>query len=285
MARRRKAHSQKKLPSTSKGFKLFPLKKQELRMTSRILKALALVMFCAVTLPTVVVAAEPVSRLLTLQFPPYSIESGPNAPGAFGELMLAMAKRNDPSPAQIEFLPWARAQMIAQTDPHAVIFPMDRSPEREDKYRWIAQLHCRPVGFVALSSFGGDLDHGEKLTHVRVGVLRSSPSLKEIQALKVEQIIEDEGFANLARMLEKHMIDVIYGTQEAAVYELKLAGLKSSAIKVGKPSFTRGVWLGGNLAMPESEVAQWKQAFNQVKRDGVHRKILRKYEITETTCS
>ena len=234
---------------------------------------------------TAICAPEETSpRLLTLPYPPFTIETGANAPGAIGEILLNMSKRMGIPNAKVEFFPWARSQMIAKSQPHAVIFPMDRSSEREDEYRWIVQLHCRVVGFMALSSFVGDLDHGESLKKYKVGVLRASPSQGLLKSLKLPNVIEGNDYADLVKMLQKHVIDVIFGTQEISVYELTQAGLKPSEFSIGKPIYSRGIWLAGNLAMPDAEIAQWRRAFDQVSQDGTYRKTLRKCQITERTC-
>ncbi len=223
-------------------------------------------------------------RLLTLPYPPFTIETGPNAPGAIGEIVVNMSKRMGNPDAKVEFFPWARSQMIAKSQPHAVIFPMDRSSEREYEYRWIVQLHCRVVGFVALSPFVGDLDHGESLTQYKVGVLRASPSKELLKSLKLTNIVDGNDYADLVKKLQKRVIDVIFGTQEISVYELTQAGLKPGEFTVGKPSYSRGIWLAGNLAMPDAELAQWRRAFDQVSQDDTYKKTLRKHHIAEQTC-
>ena len=253
-------------------------------MTSSSFKFLAAAFFCTSFCSGMAETAETLPRLLTLPYPPYTIESGLRAPGALGEIVVNMSKRMGLPPTAVEFYPWARAQMLAQTQQHSVIFPMDRSPKREGEYRWIVQLHCRVVGYVALSSFVGDLDHGESLAPFRVGILRASPSQALLKGLTLTGIIEGNDYADLAKMLQKHVIDVIYGTQDISVFELTRAGLKSSEIKIGKPSLSRGLWLAGNLAMPDAEVAQWKRAFDQVTRDGTYSETLRKYQVAERTC-
>lgn len=223
-------------------------------------------------------------RLLTLPYPPYTIESGPYAPGALGEVVLTMSKRIGLLATDVEFFPWARTQRMAQAQQHTVIFPLDRSAQREGSYRWIVQIYCREVGFVALAPFAGDLDHGESLSQFKVGILRGSPSQDLLKPLKFSQIIEANDYAELAKMLQMKMVDVIFGTQDISVYELTQAGFKSNDIRVGKPSLSRGVWLAGNLAMPDAEAAQWKHAFEQVTRDGSYGKVLRKYRLAERTC-
>jgi polar amino acid transport system substrate-binding protein len=252
-------------------------------MTSPIYKFLAVV-FCAAAMPAMGEPVETSPRLLTLPYPPYTIESGPNAPGALSEIVLKMSERMGLPRTDVEFFPWARTQMLAQSQHNSVIFPIDRSTEREAAYRWIVQLYCRDVGYVALASFAGDLDHGDKLTDFKVGILRSSPSRELLKGLKFTRIVEANDYADLAKMLQKHVVDVMYGTQDISIYELNQAGFKASDIRVGNPSLSRSIWLAGNLAMPDTEVAQWKRAFEQVTQDGTYSKALRKYKLAERTC-
>ncbi len=224
-------------------------------MTSSIFKLLAVTLFCATAGMAMSEPSEALPRLLTLPYPPFAIETGAKAPGALGEIVMHMSKRMGMPNAKVEFFPWARSQMISKKQPHAVIFPMDRSSQREEEYRWIVQLHCRVVGFVALSSFVGDLDNGESLTQYKVGILRASPSQALLKSLKLTNIIEGNDYADLAKMLRRHVIDIIFGTQEISVYELAQAGLTPSEFTIGKPMYSRGVWLAGNLAMPDAEIA------------------------------
>jgi polar amino acid transport system substrate-binding protein len=253
-------------------------------MARLICRFFAAVFACAAAASAIGEPAAGQPRLLTLPYPPYTIETGPDAPGALGEIVLTMSKRIGLPATDVEFFPWARTQMMAQAQQHSVIFPVDRSAQREGSYRWIVQLYCREVGYVAVAPFAGDLDHGENLSRFKVGILRGSPSQDLLKPLKFSQIIEANDYADLAKMLQKKMVDVVFGTQDVSVYELTQAGFKASDIKVGNAGLSRGVWLAGNLAMPDAEVAQWKQAFEQITRDGNYSKILRKYRLAERTC-
>ena len=148
----------------------------KLGMKRSIFKLLTVALFCTTAGIAISETSKALPRLLTLPYPPFTIEKGAKSPGALGEILEHMSNRMGMPNAKVEFFPWARSQMIAKTHPHAVIFPMDRSSQREADYRWIVQLHCRVVGFVALTSFVGDLDHRESLTQFKVGILRASPS-------------------------------------------------------------------------------------------------------------
>jgi polar amino acid transport system substrate-binding protein len=253
-------------------------------MKNSMLKRLVVTLLCTTAGLAIGQPSDALPRFLTLPYPPFTIETGAKAPGALGEIVVQMSKRMGLPNAKVEFFPWARSQMMAKTQPHAVIFPIDRSAQREEEYRWIVKLHCRVVGFVALSSFVGNLDRSESLTPYKIGILRASPSHELLKSLQLTHVIEGNDYADLAKMLQKHVIDVIFGTQDISAYELAQVGLKPSEFTLGKPVSARGIWLAGNLAMPEAEIAQWRRAYDQIAEDGTYSKTLRKYQITERTC-
>lgn len=51
--------------------------------------------------------------------------------------------------AKIEVFPWARAYKMAQERKNTFIFSMVRTPQREEKFQWIALLHDESFGFYA----------------------------------------------------------------------------------------------------------------------------------------
>src|SRR5882724_12858921 len=88
-------------------------------------------------------AAQKELRLLAAELPPYtyqvpsasvSEQPGPGR-GLIHDAVVEMARRVGHS-GHIEYMPWFRAQEIAQREPNVGILALTRSPEREDKYLW-----------------------------------------------------------------------------------------------------------------------------------------------------
>jgi len=100
-------------------------------------------LLCAGIAATSASAAE--LRLITAELPPYTFQMPPATVAEFPgpgqglvqEVVVEMARRVGHS-GSIEYMPWARAQQIAMTEPNIGILSLTRSPEREDEYRWLA---------------------------------------------------------------------------------------------------------------------------------------------------
>ena len=86
-------------------------------------------------------------RLITAELPPYTFQMPPATVAEFPgpgqglvqEVVVEMARRVGHS-GSIEYMPWSRAQQIAMTEPNVGILSLTRSPEREDKYRWLVKI-------------------------------------------------------------------------------------------------------------------------------------------------
>src|SRR5437867_970920 len=86
-------------------------------------------------------------RLLAAELPPYTFQvpsasvseqPGPGR-GVIHDAVVEMARRVGHS-GRIEYVPWFRAQEIAQTEANVGILALTRSPEREDKYLWMVKV-------------------------------------------------------------------------------------------------------------------------------------------------
>lgn len=91
-----------------------------------------------------VVAAE--SQLL--QYPVEGKAHGPSA----DILRLLLDQANLDS--KIEFMPWSRAFKTALTEPNTLVMTIIRTPEREDKFYWIAKVSDTVRSFISRKDNG-----------------------------------------------------------------------------------------------------------------------------------
>lgn len=74
---------------------------------------------------------------------------------------------------EILLIPWARAYKSALTLPNVVIFSIARTPEREEKFHWIAHVMRKPWAFYGRKGSGMQIKSLEDAKKVKaVGVLR-----------------------------------------------------------------------------------------------------------------
>ena len=113
-------------------------------------------------------------QIVSGDLPPFTVESGPNSPGALGALVRGMAKRLGEAPP-IQFYPWSRALSMVGTQPRTLILPLTRTPEREANYRWLVKLYRQQFVFIALRGATVNLDSLDALRDMPTRNRRSNP--------------------------------------------------------------------------------------------------------------
>ncbi|MCK3776542.1 transporter substrate-binding domain-containing protein [Ensifer sesbaniae] len=78
-------------------------------------------------------------RFVTEEYPPYnfSTENGPSG-AAVDQVKLIMERLKQPYTIQV--LPWARAFMLAETDPAYCVFTTGHDAERDRRFQWVEPL-------------------------------------------------------------------------------------------------------------------------------------------------
>lgn len=214
-------------------------------------------------------------RIVSGHLPPFTVESGDATPGALGALVREMALRLGEAPA-IQFYPWTRALTMAQSQPRTLILPLTRTPERESNYRWLVKLYRQKFVFIAMRGTEVKLDSVDALSELRIGVLRGSPE-GQLTGLNFKRVVPANSVVDLARMMERGVVDAVYGSEAINLAGLTDYGIARANLQVSKPLDDAEIWLGGSLDIPESEALLWQNAMQQLVRDGVVRRILVRY--------
>jgi polar amino acid transport system substrate-binding protein len=222
--------------------------------------------------------AEPLApyQIVSGDLPPFVTERGPNAPGALGTLVQEMASRLGVPPA-IQFYPWTRALSLVGAQPRTLVLPLTRTPEREAHYRWLVKLYRQKFVFIALRNAKVSLDSMDTLRDLRIAVLRGSPNEGQLVARNFKHIFLAHSVVDMARMLERGMVDAVYGGEAINIAVLADYGIARSKLQSSKSLDYGEIWLGGSLDIPESEAVLWQNAMQQLVRDGVVRRTLARY--------
>ena len=115
--------------------------------------------------------------------------------------------------ADLHIYPWARAFRMLQTGQAHAALVVTRTFEREAQYRWLfpvgrfryAVITRKPVGAVL-----GDL---AALKSLRVAVLRASASHSLLASAGVTQVVEGKDFNELLALLNRSIVDVVFGPE------------------------------------------------------------------------
>lgn len=222
----------------------------------------------------------PAYQIVSGNLPPFTVESGPDSPGALGSLVRDMAALLGEAPP-IQFYPWTRSLSIVGAQPRTLILPLTRTAERENNYRWLVRLYRQQFVFIALRGTDIRLDSLPALRDLRITVLRGSPNEGQLSQRNFKQVLPANSVLDMARMLERGMADAIYGGDAINLAVLAEYGIPRTQLQVSKPLDYGEIWLGGSLDIPESEAQLWQNAMKQLVRDGVVRRTLARYGLPQ----
>jgi polar amino acid transport system substrate-binding protein len=235
---------------------------------------------CAAALSLPASAAE--LRLITAELPPYTFQMPPATVAEFPgpgqglvqEVVEEMARRVGHS-GTIEYMPWARAQQIAMTEPNTGILSLTRSPEREDKYRWLAKIVTDDL--VLVGGRGVDVSSLDKVKSRPTGVLLRSGAealLREKGFTRVEPAPEE--WLNAKKMKERR-IDAWLAPRLMVIYATQEVQGDLATLNVGEIVRASEIYFAASKNLPDAEAARWEKAFDSMKADGSYERIVQKY--------
>ncbi len=235
---------------------------------------------CAVAAAAPAWAAE--LRLITAELPPYTFQIPPATVAEFPgpgqglvqEVVAEMARRVGHS-GSIEYMPWQRAQQIAMTEPNVGILSLTRSPEREDKYRWLAKIVTDDL--VLVGGQGVDVSSLDKVKNRPSGVLLRSGA---------EALLREKGFTRIesapeewlnAKKLKERRIDAWLAPRLMVIYAMQEVQGDLGTLNIGEIVRASDIYLAASKSLPDAEAEKWEKAFESMKADGSYERILQKY--------
>ncbi|WP_158643165.1 substrate-binding periplasmic protein [Pseudoduganella lurida] len=242
-------------------------------MTVRFIFAAA-VLACALPSFAAPPAAAP-WRIATSDLPPLSIERDPAKPGALTEIVRELAKRAG-VPASVEFVPWKRALFMA-TQPRTAIFPLTRTPERENAFRWLAPLYREQFVFMAEAG-GTNVADLAALRQRRIAILRGSAQVENLKAMGYTRLVPTASMVEGLRFVHQGMADAIYGDQ-AIVSHTARRLYPQGTWTASAALLSTTTWLGGSPDFGEDEAAALQAALEAMRADGSYARILRSYAL------
>ncbi|HZT54631.1 MAG TPA: hypothetical protein VFA35_00285 [Burkholderiaceae bacterium] len=220
-------------------------------------------------------------RLLAAELPPYTYQvpsasvaeqPGPGR-GVIHELVAEAARRVGHS-GRIEYLPWYRAQEIAQTEGFVGILALTRSPEREDKYRWL--LHLMDDDLVLVGSPGVDVSDLSKVRDRPVGVLQRSGAEALLRSLGFARVSpQPEEWMN-AKRIKDRSINAWVAPRAMVVHAVREVRGNLDTLQFGQVVRTSELWLATSKSLPDAEAKKWQDAWAAMRADGSAERIVRR---------
>jgi ABC-type amino acid transport substrate-binding protein len=218
------------------------------------------------------------TEIVTGVIPPYTYQEVGNQKGLIVEIVEAMARVTGHS-GRIKFLPWKRALMEV-TEPGGVprlIIPLNRSPEREDKFLWVQELYVDKTVLVTKKGAQAKIETVDQALNLKTGVLLGSPleaQLKRLGFREIEPTVDEE---TNARKLQFGRIAVWHVARLVAPFVFERHGFAVKDLEYGPGLDENDLYLGASKNLPPEQVEKWRKAFQKIKDDGTLEKIVKKY--------
>jgi polar amino acid transport system substrate-binding protein len=222
-------------------------------------------------------------RLIAAELPPYSYQvpsasvseqPGPGR-GIVHDAVVEMARRVGHS-GRIEYMPWFRAQEIAQREPDVGILALTRSPEREDKYLWMVKVMDDDL--VLVGAPGVEVSDLSKVRDRPVGVLASSGAEALVRGLGFSKVSPQREEWMNARRIKERRIDAWIAPRAMVIHAVREVRGNLDVLQFGQVIRTSPIYLAASKSLPESEARKWQAAFAAMQSDGTMAAIRRRYE-------
>lgn len=206
--------------------------------------------------------------------PPFAWQGSRGPEGYAYELAQLMAERLGRRDA-VAFFPWARAVRMVEIGEAGGVFPLARTPDREHRFRWLILLMHVRYNFVGMA---GEPARGlESLRRARVGVLRGSPIIRNLQAERFSHVIEAKDYKDLLRMLRRGMLTAIYAGAPMLNAAIELNGYARVEFQTLGTLGEADLYMGASLQMAEAEAELWLAAYRQLVADGSVARLHQRY--------
>jgi len=177
--------------------------------------------------------------------------------------------------ADIEPLPWARAQHMAKTTPQALIFPLSWTPTRDPHYDWQLQLFQNHTHFI---TYNHPKMSAELARERLIGVQLKSSWDNWLSEQGYENVYRVRGDGEeLIRLLRADRIDAWFVDQIIGYGVIRK--LNDPNFTYSDPVQTFRTYLGTNKAVPYPHMDKLVAALEELRKNGRYDAIFSKYGI------
>lgn len=186
-------------------------------------------------------------------------------------------------PVIIRALPWARAYNQALKDSNSFVFPLFKTPEREQSFHWVGPIPpTYNMSFYKLKSRTDiKINHLADAKKYRVGVLNKVASHKFlldqgfIEGKNLFVVTEPE--QNIKKLLAKR-IDLLINNPYTLSIQLAALQHKIDDLEASIPLYkTEPVYIGLNKKIAQNTVNKLKNAYLELKQQGQFKTIAQAY--------
>ena len=246
---------------------------------------IAAMFLVACNVPGTVPPADSGLRIITEDYPPYNfVDKDSNVTGQSTEIVEAILDKTG-AQADIEVMPLSEGLALAQKGPNVVIYSLNRTPQREELFKWVGPIGNYEQAFYA-----------KKGSTIEINKLEDAKNVDKIGVYKGDagaQFLASQGFTNLdesltdTEALQKLMdgtVQLWLGNKEGLAITAAQAGVNpDDLVMLPVVAIRADLYIAFSKDIPDSTVQAWQSTLDTLKQERdiddktLYEKILAKY--------
>jgi len=216
-------------------------------------------------------------RIIGAGIPPLSFARDGVISGYCVDLVHELQRRVGDATA-VELMPWARAYRMGMDGANVILLCPKRTPEREPHFRWVGPVLESESMFYAL-----------RRSRIKLATLNDARALQGIlvpREFYSYQYLRGAGFTNLepVNTSQAMLAMLLAGRRPVMVLDreqlpvlLEQAGVDGEQVEPLLKLMSIRSYFTFPLDAPDSQVAQWQQALDGIRRDGTLERLQRQW--------
>ena len=216
--------------------------------------------------------ATNVLTLTTEDYAPFTFMEGETVVGIGGDQVHEIMARAGVS-YEIQMFPWARAFRLAASQADTCVFTTARTPEREERFRWVGPLYVSRAVVAVDADSGITVESPDDLASLRIGTQIDDFTIELLSELGVTDIDLASTIDTSIEKLHAGRLDAVSTTAEnfAAIAE---AG--ENLVEV----FTLQeihLSIACNPSVSEETIDRMQNALDEIRESGLQSEIIARY--------
>ncbi|WP_296509284.1 ABC transporter substrate-binding protein [Rhodoferax sp.] len=242
-------------------------------------KPLRGVVVCALTSLMLSAASGRSLELFVADAPPVTMIASDKERGIVGDLVVLAIEKAGYAP-RIHNLPWMRSQLQVSAGIDQLIIPLSRTPEREEKFTWIAPVMPMERAFFSLDTPVASFQEAKtRYRAIAVGAGTAQLEILKQQGFDDKQIHILKLGDSPVRMLQLGRVDAWFTGVPEGQYAWPNREVRAVAekLKMSRVLHSVDLYLACSLDCDADVVKRLRSSVQALKQDGTLKKISKSY--------
>lgn len=188
---------------------------------------------------------------------------------------LQQANLND---FRMALYPWARAYEMALREPNVLIFPLDRTPAREQLFKWVGEIHRSTSRLYKLRDAAPiTVRNLEEAKQYSIGVIRNDAKQIYLQERGFSRLVVSANNHDNFQKLLNRQVQLVPMPENTARLMSQDAQMDFNQLEevYALDEQPHRVYLAFSLSTPDETVARAQRAFEALKASGEVERIMK----------